>query len=272
METVTLKLAQLKETITLKDKIILITGAGAGIGRALALHLARCGATTILLDKSLKQLESLYDEMLAEKLPEPALHPVNFLKMVPDDVCTIKESIEQLFGRLDGIVHNAGITGPITPIVNLPPQKWQEVVHLNLNVPFILTQILLPLCLKSEQGHILFTTANESITPKAYWSAYGASKAGIAQFAATLHEEMEANTALNINTINPVMARTGLRLQAYPGLDPNSFPTAESLVPFYSYVLSEKSAPIRGKHLQIPIESLIEPVQNNDQKETATAH
>lgn len=269
MEIVSLKPETLDPQVNLAGKTYLITGAAAGIGRALALHLSQLGAETILLDKSLKDLEALYDEIVANKKPEPALHPINLTKMTPDDAETIKESVEKLFGKLDGLIHNAAITGPICPIGNLPPDKWQEIIHLNLNVPYLLTKTLLPLLCQTPHSSILFTTANEAFTPKAYWGPYAASKAAILQLAATLHEEMENNTTLRVNAINPIMARTGLRLKAYPGLDPNRFPLPETLVSYYSYLLSDSAKSIRGKHCQLPVVAIKDGVINQAQQAQA---
>lgn len=253
MEIVSLTADCLHTEDRLDGKKILITGAGQGIGRSVALHLAKKGATLILLGKTLKSLESLYDEIVAEKCPEPAIHPINLLKMTPDDAIEMRKSLEQMLGRLDAVIHNAGITGPITPIAHMPPEKWQEVIHLNLNVPYLLTFALLPLLLQTNNASILFTIADESLTPKAYWGAYSASKAGLLNLAGALHQEMETNTTLRINTINPGIVRTGLRIRAYPALDPTTFPHPDSISDYYSHILCEKGQYLRGKQLTFKV-------------------
>jgi NAD(P)-dependent dehydrogenase (short-subunit alcohol dehydrogenase family) len=235
----------------LAGQVILITGASKGIGRSLALAAAKHGATTILLGKSLKNLESVYDEIMNNGYPEPALHPVNLLRMDPKGAQELTQSIEQMFGRLDALVHNAGISGPITPFGLLSPEKWQEVIHLNLNVPYLLTHALLPLLNKTPHASILFTTAEEAYQSKAYWSAYSASKHGVCGLADALHEELENNTDIRVNCINPGKVRTALRINAYPALDPESFPTPESLMPYYLYLLSPLAKTIRGKQIDI---------------------
>lgn len=233
----------------LANQVILITGAGKGIGRALALAAAKHGATTILLGKSLKNLESIYDEITSNGYPEPALHPLNLLQLEPKSAHELLQNIEQMFGRLDAIVHNAGISGPITPLELMPPQKWQEVVHLNLNVPYLLTQALLPLLRKGPHGSILFTTADEAHLAKAYWGAYSASKHGVVALAKALHEELENNTAIRVNCINPGKVRTGLRLTAYPAINPENFTAPEALMPYYLHLLSSEAKGIRGKEI-----------------------
>jgi len=235
----------------LANQVILITGAGKGIGRALALAAAKHGATTILLGKSIKNLESVYDEITSNGYPEPALHPVNLLQLDPKGANEVLENITQMFGRLDALVHNAGISGPITPLELIPPHKWIEVVQLNLNVPFLLTQALLPLLKKTQHASILFTTANEANLAKAYWGAYSASKHGVKALAKTLHEELENNTDIRVNCLNPGKVRTAMRLNAYPAVDPERFTNPDDLMPYYLYLLSPAAKAIRGKTIDL---------------------
>jgi NAD(P)-dependent dehydrogenase (short-subunit alcohol dehydrogenase family) len=231
----------------LADQIILITGASSGIGRALALQAAKYGATTILIGKTLKKLESLYDQIVQAGYPEPAIHPLNLRSAEPKHALELAQSIHSLFGRLDAVVHNAGMSGQIAPLEHLPPHVWQEVIQVNLNAPFLLTHALLPLLKESKYASILFTTPDESHHPKAYWGAYSASKKGLLGLAKTLHLELEDNTTIRVNCINPGCVRTALRVNAYPGIDPNTMPLPESIIPFYIYLLSNQANHIRGK-------------------------
>ncbi|MBS0286032.1 MAG: YciK family oxidoreductase [Proteobacteria bacterium] len=249
MQTITLN-EKAQGKLNLANKVILITGAGDGIGRALAIACAKEGATTILLGKSLKKLEAVYDEIMSQNLPEPAIHPLNLLQAQPKDAYALAESIHNLFGKLDAVVHNAGISGQITPLEHLAPEKWQEVVQLNLNVPYLLTHALLPLLKMSDSPSILFTTADEAKQAKAYWSAYSASKFGVRGLAQSLHEELD-NTAIRVNCINPGKVRTNLRIKVYPGIDPLTFPAPEEIVPHYVYLLSEQGKHIKGNLVNV---------------------
>jgi len=231
----------------LNDQVILITGAGNGIGRALAIAAAKHGATTILVGKSLKNLESVYDEITSNGYKEPALHPTNLLQLDPKGAQELLENITQMFGRLDALVHNAGISGPLAPLELMSPQKWLEVIQLNLNVPFLLSQALLPLLKKSKHASILFTTAHEAYQAKAYWGPYCASKHGVAALAKTLHEELENNTDIRVNCINPGIVRTALRMSAFPAVDPATFTNPEDLMPHYIQLLSPAAKAIRGQ-------------------------
>lgn len=233
----------------MQGKVVLVTGASKGIGRAIALEAGKQGASVILVSKSVKKLEAVYDEMMALGYPEPAIHPINLIKMTPDDAHTLAEAIEKIFGRCDALIHNAGISGPITSLEHLTPHQWQEVIHLNLNVPYLLTHTLLPLLKKSPSASILFTTADEATQAKAYWSAYSASKFGIRGLAQALHEELENNTHIRVNCINPGKVRTALRINAYPGLDPEDFPLPETLTKHYIRLLTDPT--IRGQEVKI---------------------
>lgn len=235
----------------LDNKIILITGAGSGIGRALAFNAAKHGATVILLGKTLTKLESLYDEIVTAGFPEPAIHPLNLLKAEPKHAYELAQSIHGLFGRLDGLVHNAGVSGQICQLEHLAPEKWQEVIHLNLNAPYLLTHALLPLMKESPHACILFTAAEEALNGKAYWSAYSASKFGIKGLAQSLHEELETNTNIRVNCVNPGKVRTNLRTLAYPGIDPDTIPLPEEIISKYLYLLSAHSQDIRGKWVDL---------------------
>lgn len=231
----------------LQDHVILITGAGKGIGRSLAIAAAKHGATTILVGKSLKNLESVYDEITSNGYPEPALHPANLVMLDPKGANELVDNITQMFGRLDALVHNAGITGPLAPLELMSPQKWLEVIQLNLNVPFLLSQAMLPLLKKSKHASILFTTADEAYQAKAYWGPYCASKHGVAALAKTLHEELENNTDIRVNCINPGIVRTGLRMSAFPAVDPANFTDPDDLMPHYIHLLSPAAKAIRGQ-------------------------
>lgn len=237
----------------LQNKVILITGASDGIGRVLAFQAAKQGATVILLGKSIKKLESLYDEIVAAGYPEPAIHPLNLLRAEPQHAAELAQSIKGMFNRLDAIVHNAAISGQICQIEHLSPAKWQEVIQLNLNVPYLLTHALLPLLQESAHASILFTTADEATQAKAYWGAYSASKFGIMGLAQSLHQELETNTAIRVNCINPKKVRTSLRVKAYPAIEPETLPSPEEVIPHYLYLLSDQAKEVRGKLVEVDL-------------------
>ena len=241
-------------TNALKDKIVLITGAGRGLGREIALTAGQYGATTILLGSSLKKLESLYDEMMDKQFPEPALQPMNFLGVGPKELNELAQSIASMFGRLDGIVHNAATVGQVCPLEILPPQKWLQANHVNLNIPFLLTHALLPLLQKSQKASIIFTADSDVLNPSAYWGAYQASKAGLINLAQTFAQELES-TNIKVNTVYPPHLRTALRVNHYPGINPAEFTDPQAISEHFIHLLSDQCE-YHGQQLALQAKSL----------------
>jgi len=231
----------------LKDRIIMITGAADGLGRSMALSFARHGASTILLDKHVKNLESLYDEIEANDFPQAAIYPLDLEGASADDYETMAENIEREFGRLDGLIHNAAIMGPITPMQLYDSQAWYKVMQVNLYAPFLINQSCLPLLNESDDSRILFVSDACGHQGSAYWGAYGASKAGLENMMQTLADELESNTPIKVNSIDPGNIRTTMRAFAYPGEDPNSLPTAEEVLPGFLFLMGKDSKQYNGQ-------------------------
>lgn len=211
----------------LKDKTILVTGAGSGIGRAVALKAAQSGARLILISKQLKKLESIYDEILNGSYkqgicPQPILQPVNLLTITPRDAQIMAEQVQEQFGMLHGLVHCAGIVGQLSPIEHYPAHLWQEVLHLNLTIPFLLTQAFLPLLKSAPASVILFSAAEEGIYAKPYFGAYACSKFGIEALKNMLLQELENTPSVQVKSVRPSKVRTALRAKIYPAEDPNT--------------------------------------------------
>ncbi len=161
----------------LKDRIILVTGAGDGIGKVAAKIYAQYGATVILLGKTIEKLEVVYDEIEQENGPQPAIYPMNLESATAKDYEDMQLTLDKEFGRLDGILHNAALLGSLTPIAQYDMQHWGKVMQVNLNAPYMLTRMSLPLLEKSDNASVVFTSDDVGIKGKAYWGAYGISKA-----------------------------------------------------------------------------------------------
>jgi NAD(P)-dependent dehydrogenase (short-subunit alcohol dehydrogenase family) len=231
----------------LKNRVILVTGASRGIGRAVAKIFAAHGATVILLARTVKKLETLYDEIVAAGHPAPAIYPFNLANAIPKDYEDLQNNIQHHFGRLDGLLHNAAELGTLTPLEHYPIEQWYQVLQVNLNSAFLLTQATLPLLKRSLEASIVFTTANEGSTGKAYWGAYGVSKFALNGLVQTLANELETNTSIRVNSVNPRRVRTPLRASAYPAENTKDLPPPETILPLYLYLMGPDSQDVRGR-------------------------
>ena len=232
-----------------KDRIILVTGAGAGIGRAVALALAAPGATVILRGRTQSKLDAVYDKTNAAAGPAPARAPVNMEVARPEDYQELATLFGREFGRLDGVLHNASVLGDITPLERYGADTWDSVMRVNGNCAFYLTQALLPLLRNSDDGRILFTSSSVGRKGRAFWGAYAASKAATENLSQTLAEELENTSKIRVNTINPGATRTDMRALAYPGEDAEKLKSPEQIVASYLYLLGPEGAAINGQSL-----------------------
>lgn len=231
----------------LAQRTILVTGAGNGLGRAIAMAAAAHGATIILLGRNTHNLEKVYDEIEKAGHPQPALYPMNLEGASYRDYQDLAAVIEKEFGQLDGIVHNAAIYGQVTNLGNLDIETWYTVMQVNLNAPFMLTHACLELLKKSADASIVFVTDDKK---RAYWGAYGASKAGLDGLMKILADELETNTHIRANSFNPGPLRTHMRSSTYPGENPQEVPTPDSVTPALIYLLGADSKDTTGQELQ----------------------
>lgn len=233
------------------DRVILVTGAGDGIGRAVAVSLAQHGAQLILMGKTQSKLESLYDEIVAAGHTAPAICPVDFGKAEWVDFMAIGEGIQQDFGRLDGLLHNAGILGDRSAIEHYSTSVWQRTLRVNLTAPFMLTRACMPVLKQSDDASVVFTSSGVGHRGRAYWGAYAVSKAALENLAETLADETETNTNVRVNTINPGPVRTAMRLAAYPAEDREKLLSPAAVTRPYLYLLGPASKGVSGKHYDI---------------------
>lgn len=233
----------------LKDRIILVTGAGDGIGRVAAKTYAEYGATVILLGRTLEKLEHVYDEIEAAGNPQPALVPMNLESAQEHDYIELTNTLEQEFGRLDGVLHNASLLGVRTPIESYDPVIWQQVMQVNLNAPFMLTQTLMPLLENAENASIIFTSSGVGRKGRAYWGAYAVSKFATEGLMQTLADEISNTTNIRTNCINPGATRTQMRANAYPAEDPGTLKRPEDIMPLYLYLMGKDSLEVNGQSL-----------------------
>ncbi|MEX2151259.1 MAG: YciK family oxidoreductase [Steroidobacteraceae bacterium] len=222
-------------------RVIVVTGAGDGIGRAVALALARQGATVGLLGRTLRKLERSYDQIVKSGSPKPALLPFNLETAAAAEYDALHEAVEREFGRVDGLAHVAGILGTRSPIDHYDVPTWCKVLHINLTAEFILTQCLLPLLRRSSDASIVFTSSSVGRRGKAYWGAYAVSKFGVEGLTQVLAHELAQTTNIRVNSINPGPVRTAMRQQAFPGEAPEINPDPTAVVAPYLYLLGPAS-------------------------------
>ena len=233
----------------LKNRIVMVTGASDGIGKALAVHIAGLGAQVVLHGRNTKKLESVYDQITNLKdAPRPSIAVLDLASADSDAYLSLVNSIEQEFGRLDGLVHNAGILGQRLSIEQHDVADWQRVMHINLTVPFVLTQALLPLLRQSPDPSIIFTSSGVGRVGKAFWGAYSVSKFGTEALSQILADE-NRHTPLRVNCINPGPVRTNMRLAAYPAEDRDALKRPEDILATYVYLLGPDSQGVTGQSI-----------------------
>ncbi|MFI8481183.1 YciK family oxidoreductase [Pseudomonas sp. NPDC078700] len=231
----------------LKGRVILVTGAGRGIGAAAAKTFAAHGATVLLLGKTESNLSAVYDEIEAAGHPQPAVIPFNLETALPHQYDELAAMIETEFGKVDGLLHNASIIGPRTPVEQLSGENFMRVMHVNVNAMFMLTSTLLPLLKLSSDGSVVFTSSSVGRKGRAYWGAYGVSKFATEGLMQTLADELEDVAPVRANSINPGATRTDMRAQAYPGENPDNNPVPTDIMPVYLYLMGPDSTGVSGQ-------------------------
>ncbi len=238
-------------TSLLDKRVILITGAADGIGNALSKACAACGATVVLLDRQVKGLEKLYDKIVSANAPEPAIYPLDLKGASADDYQTLADTLLKEFGQLHGLVHNAATLDALIPLENFDNELWFETLQVNLNAPYLLTKACLPVMKKAADASIIFSSDTVGRHGKAYWGAYGVSKAGLENLMTTFSQELEENTNIRVNSIDPGPVRTALRVIAYPAEDHSRLNTPADVVNPFLYILGPDSKGITGKQFTL---------------------
>jgi len=233
----------------LAERVILITGASSGLGRALALECARAGASVILSGRNGSKLERVYDEIESLGAPQPAIAMLDLAVATAVDYDSLAKTIDAEFGKLDGVVHAAGLLGDRTPLEQYDVPTWVKVLHVNLTAPFILTQVLLPALRKSADASVIFVSSGVVTKSRPFWGAYAISKVGLEAVRAMWAEELEGEPSIRLNSVNPGRLRTAMRAAAYPAEDPNTLPSAHSVSGVFLYLLSALGRAIDGEFI-----------------------
>jgi NAD(P)-dependent dehydrogenase (short-subunit alcohol dehydrogenase family) len=239
------------EDDSLEGKVILVTGAGDGIGRVAALTYARFGATVLLLGRTTSKLEAVYDEIESRGGKQPAILPMDLETASYDEMQKLERLIDKEFGQLDGLLHNAGILGALTPLEMYDVDTFAQVMKVNCTATFMLTQALLPLLKDADNGSIVFTSSTVGTYPRAFWGAYALSKQAVEGMSDIFTQETKNTTNLRFNCINPGGIRTNMRAHAYPGENPMSLKTPEDIMSAYVCLMSNESIGVRGQVVEL---------------------
>ena len=220
------------------DKVIMVTGAADGIGKAVTIALAEHGATVLMLDRKSRHLEKLFDEIVERGFQEPIILPVDLMEITPESATELAQAIHNDIGQLDGLLHNAAELGSPSPLDQYDMEYWNAVMHTNLQAPYFLTRALLPLLKQEYTTNVLFTTADVGRDPAAYWGAYSIAYAGLEAQMTIWAEELDAVSNINVNSIDPGPVRTSFRRRSHPGESQQSLTTPQSITPAYLKLLN----------------------------------
>lgn len=236
-------------SIRLDGRVIAITGATGGIGRALALDCARAGARVVLIARNRAKLQGVHAQIEALAPGAALMAPLDLEKALAADYDQLADAVLSHYGQLDGLVHCAALLGPLTPIEHYDVPTWCRVLHVNVTAAFVLTQVLLPALRRSPDASVIFSTSAVGRKGRAYWGAYAVSKFAIEGLSQVLSAEVEGISAIRVNAVNPGRARTTMRRQAYPSEAIESLPLPETLTGPYLRLLGEEGKGITGQSL-----------------------
>jgi len=231
----------------LAGRIIAITGASAGIGRAIALACAAHQATVILIGRNAAKLEAVHAEIAAGSAPEASIAVLDLEKALAKDYDQVADAVLERYGRLDGLLHNAGLLGTLTPIEHYDVPTWCRVMHVNVTAAFALTQVLLPALKNSADASVVFTASGVGRRGRAYWGAYAVSKFAVEGLSQVLAQELEGISHVRVNTLNPGRTRTAMRRQAYPAEDLETLPLPAAHANAYLALLGPASRGVTGQ-------------------------
>lgn len=229
----------------LKDRVIIVTGAGQGLGRMAAREYAQHGATVVLTGRSVARLELTYDAIVAAGGPEPAMLPFDLAKADDAAFHGFAQTVHGSFGRLDGILHCAAHFVPLAPVAVQTLDQWLELLRVNLAAPFALTRACLPMLKRAEDAAVVLVGESHGAQPKAYWGGFAVAKAGLHALAAIWSQEL-GQSSVRINCLIPGPVASPQRSQSHPGESPGTLPALETLAPACLYLMGPDSRNVSG--------------------------
>jgi NAD(P)-dependent dehydrogenase (short-subunit alcohol dehydrogenase family) len=235
---------------SLRERVVLVTGATGGLGRTTALAAAAAGAAVGLLGRKVRPLERVYDEIEALGAPKPAIYPMDLAGATPKDFADLAAAIERSCGRLDGLVHAAAHFDTLQPFEQQSPEEWTRAQQVNLHAPALLTQACLPLLRRAPDAAIVFVFDDLDRVGKAFWGGYGVAKHALAGLASILHQETESSR-VRTHALLPGPMRTALRRAAYYGENTLIHPEPADAAAAVVRLLGPGAAGLRGRALDL---------------------
>jgi NAD(P)-dependent dehydrogenase (short-subunit alcohol dehydrogenase family) len=235
----------------LADRVVLVTGAGQGLGRAVALDCAAHGATVALLGRKLEKLEATYDAIVAAGGPDPALIPLDLAAAATPEYDMLNQLVRKDLKRLDAIAHCASHFVPLGPLANQTFEQWMTLLRVNLAAPFAITRACLPLLAAAPDSSVVFTGETHGIHPLAYWGGFSVAKAGLPALATIWSEELEHKGKPRFNVFVPGPVASPQRAMSHPGEDRARLRPTESAARALLYLLGSDSSGINGRTLEL---------------------
>ncbi|MBC8022505.1 MAG: SDR family NAD(P)-dependent oxidoreductase [Burkholderiales bacterium] len=231
----------------LRDRVVLVTGAGQGLGKAVAVEAARCGATVALLGRKQEKLEATYDAITAAGGAEPAMIPLDLAAAGSAEYEALAQLLRKDLGRLDGIVHCAAHFVPLGPLANQTPEQWNALLKVNLTAPFALTRACLPLLQAAADSSVVFVGETHGAAPLAYWGGFAVAKSALSTLAAIWAQELEHKGKPRMNVFVPGPIATPQRMQSHPGEDHARLRTAGAAARALLYLLGPGGGNFSGR-------------------------
>ena len=231
----------------LNGRVVLVTGAGSGLGRAAAISYAAHGANVVLGGRDIAKLERVYDEIERAGSPDAFICPLDLAALDAAAQSAAHDAVRNSFGRLDGVLHAAATLGRRTPLEQFPIDVWQATLQVNLTGAFALTQCLLPLLKRADDASVLFTVSDAGRPHGAYWGAYAVSQRALEGLASALAAELERTSSVRVNSVDPGAVDTPLRRAALPAEPAASRPHPQRRMAAYLYLMGPDSLGVSGR-------------------------
>jgi NAD(P)-dependent dehydrogenase (short-subunit alcohol dehydrogenase family) len=235
----------------LAGRVVLVTGAGQGLGRAVALAAASHGATVALLGRKLEKLEATYDAIEAAGGATPALIPLDLAAAGSAEYDNLYQLVRRDLGRLDAIVHCASHFVPLGPLAGQTPEQFMTLLKVNLAAPFALTRACLPLLKDAPDSSVVFTGETHGAHPRAYWGGFAVAKAGLSTLAAVWAQELELGGKPRVNVFIPGPIDSPQRAQSHPGEDRGKLRTSEQAARALLFLIGPDSASVTGQTMEL---------------------